>query len=242
MSGPLVLVTRPAAQCAALTARLAAAGYTPQPFAPLELVPDPAALARLPAQLADADWLIPVSPGAVDILFSIPQLALPATLRLACVGRGSAARLAEFSGRPVLHPAAGSDSEALLALPELQALDGARVLIVRGDSGRALMADTLAARGAEVAFAALYRRVPVDPGWALLAAEQTVAALVVTASEIATALFASAPPARRDWLARQRFVALHPRVGECLYALGAGQVTVAARADDVALVEALDRV
>ncbi|NDV11232.1 uroporphyrinogen-III synthase [Crenobacter caeni] len=242
MSGPLVLLTRPAAQCAALAARVAAAGYTPRPFAPLALAPDPAALARLPGQLADADWLIPVSPGAVDILFSVPDLTLPATLRLACVGRGSAARLATLAGRPVLHPATGSDSEALLALPELQALAGERVLIVRGDTGRALMADTLAARGAQVAFAALYRRVPVDPGWAALGPDQAVSALVVTASEIATALFASAPPARRDWLTRQRFVALHPRVAECLYALGAHRVSVATRADDAALVDALSRV
>ncbi|VEB39673.1 uroporphyrinogen-III synthase [Chromobacterium violaceum] len=66
--------------------------------------------------------------------------------RLACVGAASARRLADLSGRPVLHPTAGSDSEALLALPELADASGQRWLIVRGQGGRPLLADTLAAR------------------------------------------------------------------------------------------------
>ncbi|WP_296815495.1 uroporphyrinogen-III synthase [Thiobacillus sp.] len=52
----------------------------------------------------------------------------------------------------------GQDSEAVLALPQLQAVAGRQVVIVRGVGGRALMADTLRARGADVHFMECYRR------------------------------------------------------------------------------------
>jgi uroporphyrinogen-III synthase len=58
----------------------------------------------------------------------------------------------------VLAPADGSDSEALLALPELADARGRRVVIFRGDGGRELLGDTLAARGAAVTYATCYRR------------------------------------------------------------------------------------
>lgn len=234
-----VLLTRPAAQCAPLAAKCAAAGLSVHVFAPLELVPDKDALVQLPALAAAADWLIPVSPGAIDMMWPALAGCLPDRVQLACVGKGSAARLAALAGRAVLHPEAGSDSEALLALPQLSDLSGQTILIVRGETGRALLADTLAARGAQILLCEAYRRVPCDPGWGRLPAEMAQATLLVTSSDIARALFSSAPAERRGWLARQHFVTLHPRISEVLLALGASEIVTAADASDEALLAAL---
>ena len=47
----------------------------------------------------------------------------------------------------------------LLALPPMQQVRGQRVLVFRGVGGRALLADTLRSRGAQVEYVECYRRV-----------------------------------------------------------------------------------
>jgi uroporphyrinogen-III synthase len=82
----------------------------------------------------------------------------------------------------VIAPTERFDSEALLALPELQNVSGWRVAILRGDSGRELLGDTLNARGAQVEYITCYQRSkPNLEGGALLAAEPD--AITVTSSE-----------------------------------------------------------
>lgn len=236
-----VLVCRPPAQSAQLAQTLADAGYTPEPFAVLDTVPDRDALAALPRQAAAADELVFVSPSAVDAAW--PALAGAGLgARLVCVGRESARRLAALSGRAVLCPDDGHDSEALLALPELAHVAGRHVLIVRGDGGRATLGEALAARGARVAYAEVYRRVPLTPDWArfdALAAAGRIAAVVVTSGDIARALFDGAGPGRRAALATQRFVTLHPRIAALLADYGVSDCAVSAAASDAALVAAI---
>ncbi|OBU86375.1 uroporphyrinogen-III synthase [Chromobacterium subtsugae] len=232
-----VLVARPRSQAAGLLARLRAEGWQAGHLPLLELAPLAAGLAALPAQAAGADALFWVSPGAIDIGW--PALAGQnlAGKRLACVGAASAERLRALSGLPVLHPRDGSDSEALLALPELAEVRGQRWLIVRGEGGRALLAQTLAARGAAVALAEIYRRLPGAPDWDDFDAAPPDA-VVLTSGEMVEQLFRLAGPSRAGTLQCLLYCVPHPRIAERLAAFGATRI-VTTRADDAALVAGL---
>ena len=75
------------------------------------------------------------------------------------------------------------DSEGLLALPELNAVAGRRVVIFRGEEGRRLLAQTLAARGAQVHEVVCYRRrTAVDQAPRLVAWLAAGAIAVLTAT------------------------------------------------------------
>jgi uroporphyrinogen-III synthase len=163
LAGRGVVVTRPRELAEAFAARIGAAGGRPFVFPAIEIEPltAPAALGRLDA----FDLVVFVSPSAVAM-----ATAPLDRVRLAAIGSGTRQALERRGARDVLAPAAGGDSEALLALQELADVRGRRVLIVRGEGGRALLGDTLAGRGAQVEYAECYRRrLPAADPSALLA-------------------------------------------------------------------------
>ncbi|HMA10873.1 MAG TPA: uroporphyrinogen-III synthase, partial [Steroidobacteraceae bacterium] len=111
------------------------------------------------ARLADADYAIFISPNAAQFGMAAIRGAggLSSATGVLAVGAGTARSLAVQGVAGVVVPD-GQDSEALLALPQLQDVAGRRVVIVRGVGGRPLVADALRARGAEVHFLECYRR------------------------------------------------------------------------------------
>jgi len=235
LPGRRILVARPAGQNARLLQLLTDAGWQAQCFPLMEIRPQAAALATLAQQAAAADWLFFVSPSAIDLAW--PALPRPLSARLACVGPSSARKLAGLSGQDILYPSSGSDSEALLALPQLADIAGQRWLIVRGCGGRALLAETLRQRGASVELAEIYQRVDGQPDWSLLD-NGLPDALILTSSEMAEQLFRLAGPARARTLQCLLYCVPHPRIAERLQALGATRI-VTTRADDDALVAGL---
>ena len=146
-----VLVTRPRELARPLAELIERRGARAILFPAIEIepLPAPAALGRL----REFDLVVFVSPSAVRAAGALP-LDLPA----AAVGAGTARELEKAGLRRVIVPAEGADSEALLAAPQMQRMEGKRVLIVRGEGGRALLGDTLARRGAQVEYAECYRR------------------------------------------------------------------------------------
>lgn len=158
-----VILTRPLAQAEPLASRIRALGREVALLPLLEItpLPDQAPLSSALAGLAAYDLVAFVSPNAIEAAFA--HIAnWPQGMRAAVVGEGSRQSLLG-KGVPasqIASPAdpAHSDTEHLLQALDLPALCGARVLIVRGESGRELMADSFRAAGAEVTVLPAYRR------------------------------------------------------------------------------------
>jgi len=154
------VVTRPREQAGRLVALLEAEGARALVFPALEIADpaDPDAALRIVERLGQYDLAVFVSPTAVDRAFRLVR-AWPAGLRAAALGQGSARELARRGVRETIVPEHGADSESLLALPQLAQVDGMRVVVFRGEGGRALLGETLRSRGAQVEYAEVYRRI-----------------------------------------------------------------------------------
>lgn len=115
----------------------------------------------VPAPEGPFDIVIFVSEHAVRL--GLPRLD-PGLATLLAVGPRTAEALQRasaerFGQRTVLvQTGARADSEGLLALPVLAAVQGRHVLIVSGVGGRELLGDQLEARGARVSRCRVYRR------------------------------------------------------------------------------------
>ena len=170
LSGRRVVVTRPQAQAEGLARLIREAGGEALRIPVIEIrdLEDPAPFFAIADRLDDFDIAIFVSRNAVrKALALLGDRPWPARLAVATVGQGSREELQAGGFAQVIAPPSQSDSEALLALPGFAAMRGKRVVIFRGDGGRQMLGDTLAARGASVEYAPCYRRVRPDAGEAL---------------------------------------------------------------------------
>jgi len=161
LRGRAILVTRPKMQAQRLARLIEEAGGRAHlyPAIVIEDVEAPPALARLHG----FDLAVFVSPTAVAKVMRHVR-DWPRALRVAAVGGGTRRELEKRGLAGVIAPLAGADSEALLAVAELQQVAGKAVAIFRGDGGRALLGETLAARGARVEHVTCYRRLrPATP-------------------------------------------------------------------------------
>ena len=252
MTGWRLLLTRPAAECAALAATLAEAGVYSCSLPLLETE----ALAETPEQCAILRDLerysavIVVSKPAARLGLALLQrhwAQPPCGPRWFSVGAATAQILDQYlqpHGLRACCPSLGDDSEALLALPELdQALCVAnpRVLLMRGEGGRELIAETLRARGAVVDYLELYRRLcPQYPSGILpqLVAAQRLNALLVSSAQGLENLLQLAASAWTE-LARLPLLVPSPRVAELARAAGARQVIDCRGASAAAVLAAL---
>ena len=247
MSGPLagraVLVTRPAHQAAALAQAVREAGGEAVEFPALavEAVPGHELAAAL-ARLAGADFAIFISPNAAQFGMAAIRSAggLSRGTGVLAVGGGTARSLAAQGVAGVVVPD-GQDSEALLALPQLQDVAGRRVVIVRGVGGRPLLGDTLRARGARVDYLECYRRArPLADAAPLLARWQAgrIDAVTVTSAETLENLAALLGEAGTPLLARTPLFVPHEKIADAARRFGIAQV-VATPAGDAGLVQGL---
>lgn len=162
LAGLKIVVTRPRGQAAKLAQRIEQAGGISLLFPLLDITAaqDSKMLREQVSRLAQFDLAIFISPNAVQYGMAAILAAggIPAGLKLATIGQGSARELREFGNLNVIAPTGRSDSEGLLELPELQNITGWRVMIFRGNGGRELLGDTLKARGATVEYVTCYLR------------------------------------------------------------------------------------
>ena len=165
---PCVLVTRPAGTAAdTLCEALTSEGYRAysQPLLTLRGLPDiPPNQRGFLQRLDEYQHVIFVSTNAVR--FGMEQVEmywpqLPTGMRCYAVGEATARCLADF-GIEAHTPDREMSSEGLLAMPALQAVDGQRVLIIKGEGGRDTLRSELTSRGSRVDELACYRRGPPE--------------------------------------------------------------------------------
>jgi uroporphyrinogen-III synthase len=190
------------------------------------------------------ECVIVTSPRAAEVALRALGTQRLRDTRCVTPGSGTADVLRTAVPR-IAHPESGGTSEDVLALPWLAAerVAGRPVLILAADGGRTLIAETLAARGAEVRVLAPYRRVPLQPSQALLDALDagrvpvTLVSSPATLRRLADALSGTR---RAAWIGGA-FVVSSARLAEQVRALGAGDVTLAEGAADPAMFEAFRR-
>lgn len=252
LSAPVV-ITRPLRQASALAQRIRAAGREAVIFPLLEILPlpDQTQLQAALDRLGDYALVAFVSPNAIDAAFAARR-DWPHDIALAVMGEGSRAALATHGltaeNATIFSPSdrIRTDSQTLLEALDLEALSGKRVLILRGESGRELLADSLRARGVEVDQVAAYRRqapVPDAAGRArLLQLLDADAQWVLTSSEairigLSLAFDAGGEAAVRKWQS-QSLVVPHARIAETARQLGFINILQTDSGDD-AIVAAL---
>lgn len=248
LTGVGVLITRPAHQAGKLAQLIEQAGGTAIRFPTIEIAPplDPEPLLALLDRLGQFDLAIFVSPNAVEHTFGwlrARRLAWPERLPAACVGAGSAAALQRHGVTAAAAPDQRFDSEALLALPELRHMAGKRVVIFRGDGGRALLGDALTQRGAAVTYAECYRRLrpPADPAELIERWRRAEIHIVsITSTAGLRNLYDMLGEAGRGWLVHTPIVVLSEAQAATCRRLGVtAQPLLAAAASDEAILEAI---
>ncbi|MCR3929107.1 MULTISPECIES: uroporphyrinogen-III synthase [Aeromonas] len=236
------LVVRPAAQANQLVQMLHQLGHAPLCCPLLETRPG-CDLPHLGDMLQEADLVIAVSMHAVHFAhyFLLQTGQTWPHIDYFAVGQASADAFAEV-GIQALCPA-DPRSEGLLALPALQGVSGRRVLILRGNDGRDLIARTLASRGALVHYCATYERhYPDLDGDALTRHWQAAGldSLLITSGELLQRLLALVPGPQHPWLYDRLLVVPSPRVAEMAEGAGFTRIVIAQGASNQALVAALE--
>ena len=243
-----ILVTRPSPAAEQLVSRLRGCGHVAWALPLIEFTPG-TQLDILPKRLQA------LQPG--DLVFALSQQAVhyahpaikqagmhwPAHLAYYAIGRKTALALHAASGHDVIWPHEQEISEVLIQLPELQHVAGKRALLLRGNGGRTLLAETLHRRGAQVEFIECYQRSAkhyhgAEEGrrWR----DRGVDTLVVTSGEMLQQLYALFPVVDRDaWLLRCRLVVVSERLAAQARAAGWTDICVAEGADNDALLRVL---
>ena len=195
--------------------------------------------------LEDYNLAVFVSVNAVrmGVEFILNRRDWPGNTRIATVGASSAEALLPYGLSVDLVPEHQYNSEALLALEELQDMSGQNVVIFRGNGGRELLRDTLLVRGADVDTVEVYQRacpaVDMQRMQTLLQTD-TLDCITITSNEALQNLYAMAGPEGQPLLLKIPLVVIGPRQSALARELGFVQeAVIAANASDEAIVAAI---
>jgi len=247
LAGVRVLVTRPEPAAGRLAEAFAGEGAKVFRVPAFAIVPveDTHSAERLRERLADVSVVVFTSVNAVEGFFGL----MPDTVQdrlpedVLAVGQATARALCLRAVAGVRTPSGRSDSEGLLACPQLSArrVAGRLVAVVKGEGGRDLLARELDSRGAEVLEANVYRRrAPERIAQMLGEVRESIDVVTATSVEALENLLGAAPWTA-SWLARRTVVTVSERVAGVARARNLSQVAVARGADAASIVEATVR-
>ena len=144
LQGIGVLVTRPAEQADRLLKMIRDLGGAPQHLPVIAIVEmgNSLQIDEKIRRLLEFDVVIFISANAVHkvIRYIDAHGGLPEKLSIACVGAATANALRQFGAEQVIYPKQQFNSEALLDLPVFQSVQRKKILIIRGEGGRDLLA------------------------------------------------------------------------------------------------------
>ncbi|MFJ3521566.1 uroporphyrinogen-III synthase [Pseudomonas sp. NPDC090203] len=174
MKGWRLLLTRPAEESQALALTLAEEGIFSSSLPLLDIQPLPVSEENrsIIYNLAAYCAVIVVSKPAARLGLELVDEVWPQPPMQDWFAVGAAtAQILDDYGLRVFYPEQGDDSEALVALPQLQAAISGydpKVLIMRGEGGREWLAEQLREQGVAVDYLPLYRRsLPQYPAFVL---------------------------------------------------------------------------
>ncbi|CAG7856078.1 uroporphyrinogen-III synthase [biofilm metagenome] len=250
--GAHILVTRPAHQAENLCQLINHCGGRAVRFPTIDIVgvsptinPAKFGLAATNAlpQLSKYQWLIFTSANAVNFALAANGGKIDEfkATQIASIGQATAREL-EHSGLTVnLLPESGFDSEALLAMPQLQDVKGQDILIVRGQGGREELANTLMQRSANVDYWEVYQRVipKIDKTAVTALIEQNVVdATIITSCEGLQNLSVMLGVDCINKLSPVPLVVISDRIRKLAAGLGFTRITVTENPSDTAILEA----
>ncbi len=161
LDGVGVIVTRPQHQSAELVAAIEADGGEVIAFPVIDIVGREATdIADDLRKMPPVDIAVFVSRNAVEHGFAAFSQS---DTKIAAVGPATRDAIAALGGTPHIVPEEGFDSEHLLRHADLQDVRDKQIVIVRAQSGRELLADTLRERGAKVENLCVYQRKRHEP-------------------------------------------------------------------------------
>jgi uroporphyrinogen-III synthase len=181
-----VLVTRPTHQADTFIALLHAAGAETFALPAIEIKPLTISH-RIEQRLQTGYYQRVIFISANAVQYGLAYLPQNKTLQIAAIGEGSARRLTEQKCHVDMVADCGFTSEHLLALSAMQAnaVAGMHILIMRGQGGRTLLAETLQSRGAVVDHAEVYQRCrpQTDAHWLAPLWQKRIQLICVTSNE-----------------------------------------------------------
>lgn len=247
-----LLVTRPLSQGRSLCEQLQARGYVAHHIPVMEIEPlqDEASLVRCEncfANLEKYHGMLVVSLNAAEqALLWWTRYPLLSAHQVFSVGKTTADFLQQspcLEGlSPVVFPRHQMDSEGLLALPELapEHVQGKHFLLLRGEGGREMIAQTLRARGAIVESCELYRRrAPRQNAKSLQDCLPAVEGIIINSAESLENFLSLAGDIP---VAGKVLVVPGQRVADAAGRAGFQHIIVAANATDAALLDAVQAV
>lgn len=237
-----VLVTRPASQAEEICPSLEALGcdVIRQPLLAIEAVAETPVLKSQFMNIDLYDVVIVISRNAAEMgLMQLDQYwpQWPVEIDWVAIGPVTAAVLSA-QGLAVSMPAGQFDSEGALRLPELTDVADKKILIWRGVGGRETLASTLTERGATVTYAELYQR--LVPEYDEQQWKQTLACnplLLVSSGQGLEAIAAQQPKIAESV---RGIIAPSLRVAELAKSLGFSKIQIAASAQDVDMLVAVE--
>jgi uroporphyrinogen-III synthase len=243
-----ILVTRPAHQAQGLLTLLSNKGASVLLFPTLVIQPvsDSDKLKAELAQVVDADWVIFISPNAVD--HALPLLQNEGWLsridgQFSAVGAGTRDALAEYGITNVIYPLMGVGAEALLETLVHEDFTNKQVVIFKGEgTANQTLEEGLAARGATIAAIPCYKRLHTqdDPLPLIKALHHDHIHLIVTTSgEGMQSLINLLPPTEQGKLRQIPIVVVSQRLQDLAQTLGFSTILLAQDASDEAICSAI---